>query len=95
MNLFDLRSQSHESIDGQANDENTLSRHPYNQMQLFFLLRLMHLLDLRRGHAELTEDWQLKLMDRAIYSTFVDCLEQDVGDDARNLLHQQEAAKQS
>ncbi len=94
MNLFDLRSQNQKPFDGQSNEGNQLPRHSYSQTQLFFILRLMHLLDLRRRGAEATEDWQLQLLDKAIYSTFVDCLEQEVGDDARELLHQQEAAKQ-
>ncbi|MBI2863392.1 MAG: hypothetical protein HYX94_02365 [Chloroflexi bacterium] len=94
MNLFDLRSQDQKPFDNQSNEGNLLPRRSYSQTQLFFVLRLMHLLDVRRREAETIEEWQLKLLDRAIYSTFVDCLEQEVGDDARELLHQQEAAKQ-
>lgn len=94
MNLFELRSQSHKPFDGQANAEDTLSKHPYSQTQVFFLLRLMRLLDLQRNHVETDGDWQAKLLDQAIYSTFIDCLEQGVSDDARSLLHQREEAKQ-
>lgn len=95
MNLFDQHSHSQKSFDGQVKHGDTLSKRPHSQMQLFFLLRLMRLLDLRQNRGESPGEWQSKLLDRTIYSTFVDCLEQGVGDDARNLLHQREAAKQS
>ncbi len=69
---------------------------PYTELQLFFLLRLERLLRLRREHAILssTSDWWAKLLNRAIYSTFCDCIELGVGEDARGLLAHDQATTQ-
>ena len=50
---------------------------PYTEVQLFFLLRLERLLRLRREHATLSSssDWWSKLLSKAIYSTYCDCIE--------------------
>lgn len=93
MNVFDLSSQNQNMLDSHSGEEDLLFGHSYSQTQRFFIHRLMYLLDLRRK-SEATEDWKLHLLDMAIYSTFVDCLELEVGDDARALLHKQEATKQ-
>ncbi len=95
MNLFDLRPQSPRPFDDQANEDQALSGQTYKQTQLLFLLRLAHLLDLRRKKSAEEDETLIKLLDRAIYSTFMDCLEQGVGDEARSLLHQGEKAKKS
>lgn len=67
---------------------------PYTEVQLFFLLRLERLLRLRREHAALSNssDWWSKLLSKAIYSTYCDCIEQAVGEDARKLLARDQAA---
>jgi len=60
---------------------------PYQPLQVFFLLRLGRLLRLRQnvaGSAEAAE-WLMRLLGKAIYSTYRDCLEIGVGDDARAL----------
>ena len=69
----------------------------YSDMQLFFVLRLERLLRVRRDHAAISNsnDWWAKLLSRAIYSTYCDCIEQGVGEDARNLLSRDQAAAQS
>ncbi len=56
--------------------------------QRMFLLRLRRLIWLRRSCAGQLEDSILKALDRSIYSTYCDCLELDVGDEARQLLKQ-------
>lgn len=60
---------------------------PYNDVQLFFLLRLDRLLIVRREHTTSANstDWWAKLLSKAIYSTYVDCIELNVGDDAKTL----------
>ncbi len=70
---------------------------PYSEIQLFFLLRLERLLRLKREHATLSSasDWWTKLLSRAIYSTFCDCIEQGVGEDARKLLARDQAATEA
>jgi len=56
--------------------------------QLFFLARLGRLLRLREEYEALLrpEDWESKLLPRAIYSTYCDCLQLGVGREARELL---------
>ncbi len=56
--------------------------------QRMFLLRLRRLLWLRRSCAGQLEDSVLKVLDKSIYSTYCDCLEAGVGDEARQLLKQ-------
>lgn len=67
---------------------------PYTEVQLFFLLRLERLLRLRREFAVLSTagDWHAKLLSRAIYSTYCDCIEQAVGEDAKKRLARDQAA---
>ncbi len=56
--------------------------------QRMFLLRLRRLLWLRRSCVGQLEDSILKVLDKSIYSTYCDCLEMGVGDEARQLLKQ-------
>ncbi len=67
---------------------------PYSELQLFFLLRLERLMRVKREHATLSNsgDWWAKLLSRAIYSTYCDCIEQGVGEDARKLLARDQAS---
>jgi hypothetical protein len=67
---------------------------PYSELQLFFLLRLERFLRVRREHAALStsSDWWAKLLSKAIYSTYCDCIEEGVGEDARKLLARDQAA---
>ncbi len=57
-------------------------------LQRMFLLRLRRLLWLRRSCVGQLEDNILKVLDRSIYSTYCDCLEIEVGEEARQLLKQ-------
>lgn len=70
---------------------------PYTEVQLFFLLRLERLLRVRREHAALSSsnDWWAKLLNKAIYSTYCDCIELGVGEDARTLFARDQATAQS
>ncbi len=56
--------------------------------QRMFLLRLRRLLWLRRSCVGQLEDSILKVLDRAIYSTYCDCIELEVDEEARQLLKQ-------
>lgn len=60
----------------------------YTPLQNFFLLRLGRLLRLKQLYSGLSgqEEWVPKLLNKAIYSTYCDCLEQGVSDDARALI---------
>lgn len=56
--------------------------------QRMFLLRLRRLIWLRRSCVGQLDDSVLKVLDKSIYSTYCDCLEQGVGEEARQLLKQ-------
>lgn len=59
----------------------------FTEMQALFLVRLRHLLDRRHGPGGATLRSEQRLMiDRAIYSTFCDCLELNLSTQARSLL---------
>jgi hypothetical protein len=66
----------------------------YSQLQLFFLLRLARLLRERQVSARQlsSTDWRMKLLNKSIYSTFCDCVEQSVAEDARGLFEQNRAS---
>lgn len=63
----------------------------YNRIQVHCLLRLARLLTLRREHGNSLQvgDWRTKLLNKATYSTFCDCMEAGVGNDARTLFQQE------
>ena len=63
----------------------------FTPTQLFFLTRLSWLIRQRRELINTLDetDWRLKLLNKALYSTFLDCDEEGVGDEARGLLAQQ------
>jgi hypothetical protein len=63
----------------------------YTPTQLFFLTRLSWLVRQRRELINTLDsgDWHRKLLDKALYSTFLDCMEEGVGDEAKGLLAQQ------
>ncbi|MEA2640683.1 MAG: hypothetical protein QOF51_2077 [Chloroflexota bacterium] len=63
----------------------------FTPTQLFFLTRLSWLIRQRRELVNTLDetDWRLKLLNKALYSTFLDCVEEGVGDEARSLLAQQ------
>ncbi len=67
----------------------------YSPLQALFLLRLTRLLRERQDWvARLTpDDWRLKLLSKAIYSTFCDCVELGVAEDARTLFERAKAPK--
>lgn len=69
----------------------------YTDLQLFFLLRLERLLRSRRENSALasSNDWWAKLLTKAIYSTYCDCIEQGVGEDARSLFARDHTAAQN
>lgn len=63
----------------------------YTPTQLFFMTRLASLVKQRRELVNTLDasDWRRKLLDKALYSTFLDCFEEGVGDEAKGLLAQQ------
>lgn len=66
------------------------SRSTYSAEQSMFLQRLQDLLEKRRqveGHLA-RDDWRMRLLDKALYSTYCDCMELEIGDEARQMLHE-------
>lgn len=84
------------SIEERRGDRQSKVR-PYTETQLFFLLRLERLLRLRREQTAPSNsgDWWAKLLSRAIYSTYCDCIELGVGEDARGQFARDQAAPQN
>jgi hypothetical protein len=60
----------------------------YSKLQRHFLKRLSRLLNLRAEQSGQLNDDGLRLIDRAIYSTYCDAVDLGVTADAQRLLHQ-------
>lgn len=62
----------------------------YSPIQLFFLMRLSYLQRQRREVVNVLDagDWRMKLLNRALYSTYRDCVGQNVVNEARLLIAQ-------
>jgi hypothetical protein len=82
-----------------APDSSELEREPdgrtarglSSEMQALFLDRLRRLLERRYDGSKLDLEQQ-RLLDRAIYSTFCDCVELGMSEPARSLLRQHQAS---
>jgi len=59
--------------------------------QTLFLQRFQALMAKRQQHAGniLPDDWRMRLIDKALYSTYVDCLQLDVRDEVREILRRE------
>jgi hypothetical protein len=84
MNEIEKGSKSDEGKDLPHRSEGSSRIRGYSELQLFFLLRQERLLGIRSVMANST-DWWVKLLNKAIYSTYCDCIELGVGADARSL----------
>src|SRR3977135_36991 len=84
----------------QSNARNILPRLPqgagsnlksYSPTQLHFLMRLSHLQRQRRDMVNVADggDWHMRLVNKALYSTYRDCEDLGVGEEARLLMAQQ------
>ena len=60
----------------------------YTAEQSLFLRRFQELLDKRQHYVErlVPADWRRRLIDKALYSTYIDCLNLKVGAEAREIL---------
>ena len=61
----------------------------YSPTQLHFLMRLSHLQRQRRESVLESGDWRMRLINKALYSTYRDCEVLGVGDEAKLLMAQQ------
>ncbi len=66
----------------------------YAPTQLFFLMRLSYLQRQRRECANVLDgnDYRMRLLHKALYSTFQDCVNEGVGEEAKLLIGQQQQA---
>jgi hypothetical protein len=66
----------------------------YTPMQLHFLQRLAHLVKQRREHIHLLQptDWKMRLINKALYSTYRDCVAEGVGEEAKQILERSQDA---
>jgi len=71
-----------------------LRRPTHTPEQLLFLHRFEVLLNKRRQHVGRLPptDWRIRLIDKALYSTYQDCLALSVGDEARERLRRERGA---
>lgn len=67
---------------------------PSPTLRRFFLARLRDLVALRSEHARQLPDGDpnLRLLDKAIYSIYCDCLDLGVGEEARAILRHEQVA---
>ena len=68
----------------------------YSPTQLHFLMRLSHLQRQRRDMVNVADgnDWHMRLVNKALYSTYRDCEDLGVGEEAR-LAHGAAGARRS
>lgn len=64
----------------------------YSIIQRFFLARLEHLEGLRQNPELHSESWHGMLVNRAVYSTYRDCVALGLADEARMILRGEEHA---
>jgi hypothetical protein len=62
------------------------SEEKYSTLQLFFLRRLSRLLQLRHQQAGELNTEGIRLLDRAVFSTYCDAVELDVGAEAQKIV---------
>jgi hypothetical protein len=65
----------------------TLDLVPSGRLGDLFTRRLRRLIGIRRDHGNRMNEQGLRLLDRAIYSTYCDCLDLGVGDEGLRILH--------
>lgn len=84
-------------VDGGNQPFNNRGERPYSPVQLLFLLRLARLLRQRSEYLNVVsvDDWRMRLLNKAIYSNYCDCLEQGISDDAKALFERDKKANQS
>lgn len=63
------------------------SENSYSPLQLHFLRRLHRLLRLRAEKSRQVNEGGLRLIDRAIYSTYCDLVDLGIPEEAQKLLH--------
>jgi len=85
-------AQTEHSRDSGVGSTPNASQGSYTASQLFFLQRLDWLQKQRRECANVLapNDWRLRLLNKALYSTYRDCVEAGVEASAKQILGQEQ-----
>lgn len=83
------------SMRGESGRRDWVDPTQYSVVQRFFLSRLEHMVAMRRTPELYSESWHSTLVNRAVYSTYRDCVALGLADEARTVLHGQERAPHS
>jgi hypothetical protein len=69
----------------------------YTPAQMLYLVRLKSLIAKRQQYAGRVDpgDWRMRLLDKALYSTYTDCVDLGITGEARDLLRQLHQAQVS
>jgi hypothetical protein len=71
---------------GKGGRRDWIDTRAYTAVQRFFLARLERFVSMRDGASIQMDPWQTALVHRSIYSTYCDCVELGLVDEARLLL---------
>lgn len=87
--------QSASDRDNSSRAGGRASARTFSPFQALFLIRLNRLLNLRQEavNRQSDDEWRLKLLSKSIYSTFCDCVELGVAEDARTLFERAKSRK--
>ncbi|HLZ09586.1 MAG TPA: hypothetical protein VKT80_13425 [Chloroflexota bacterium] len=81
-------------IRGEGGRRDWIDTAHYSVAQRFFLGRLERLVGLKGAPDAHLEAWQQTLVNRAIYSTYCDCVEQGLADIAQGVIHREKSTPQ-
>jgi hypothetical protein len=75
---------------GEGGRRDWIDTRAYTAVQRFFLGRLERFVSMRDGSSARFDSWQTALVHRAIYSTYCECVELGLADEARLLLKREQ-----
>ncbi|HLF05171.1 MAG TPA: hypothetical protein VI855_08145 [Dehalococcoidia bacterium] len=84
----DTETNTVKSLDAEAVERGDQSLTPLQEHYLSLLQRLISLKNSYQTDPNF-EQWMLRAINKAIYSALRDCIESDIGDMAKQLLHQE------
>ena len=87
-------AQSDQSRESGVGSTPSSPQGPYTASQLFFLQRLAWLQKQRRECMNVlaSNDWRMRLLNKALYSTYRDCVATGVEDSAKQILGKEQPA---
>ncbi|MFQ5860684.1 MAG: hypothetical protein ACE5IG_03930 [Dehalococcoidia bacterium] len=87
------QSREYETVQPEVGQEQGYLR-TYSPYQMYLLTRLERLISLKNSYQAdpSREEWLLKAVNRAIYATLRDCIEQGTGEEARAIVRREHQA---